>query len=104
MWRFVNLSELGSDKIPLVDIQDYLIEMTIPEESILVGKRVHELTSEIGTDNVLMGVVSDKGTVRKPHHRETFEALQILVLKISPDDVAGIPEDAFFGLQSLLPR
>jgi di/tricarboxylate transporter len=37
-----------------------------------------------------MGVVSDKGTIRKPHHRETFEALQILVLKISPDEVAGI--------------
>ena len=95
-WRFVKLREEGSEKIPLVDIQDYLIEMTIPEESILVGKRVHELTSEIGTDNVLMGVVSDKGTVRKPHHRETFEALQILVLKISPDDVAGIQTE--FGL------
>ena len=38
-WRFVKLREEGSEKIPLVDIQDYLIEMTIPEESILVGKR-----------------------------------------------------------------
>tara|TARA_B100000945_G_scaffold224878_1_gene181820 strand:- start:2736 stop:4505 length:1770 start_codon:yes stop_codon:yes gene_type:complete len=95
-WRFVKLREEGSEQIPLVDIQDYLIEMTIPEESILVGKRVHELTGEIGTDNVLMGVVSDKGAVRKPHHRETFEALQILVLKISPDDVAGIQTE--FGL------
>ena len=64
--------------------------MTIDEQSELVGKRVHELTSKLGSDNVLMGVVSDKGTIRKPHHRETFEALQILVLKISPDDVAAI--------------
>ena len=81
-WRFVKLREEGSEQIPLVDIQDYLIEMTISEDSILVGKRIHELTSELGTDNVLMGVVSEKGTIRKPHHRETFEALQILVLKI----------------------
>ena len=95
-WRFVKLREEGSAQIPLVDIQDYLIEMTISEDSILVGKRVHELTSEIGTDNVLMGVVSEKGTIRKPHHRETFEALQILVLKISPDDVAGVQTE--FGL------
>ncbi len=95
-WRFVKLREGGSAQTPLVDIQDYLIEMTISEESILVGKRVHELTSEIGTDNVLLGVVSEKGTIRKPHHRETFEALQILVLKISPDDVAGIQTE--FGL------
>ena len=70
--------------------------MTISEDSTLVGKRVHELTSELGTDNVLMGVVSEKGTIRKPHHRETFEALQILVLKISPDDVAGVQTE--FGL------
>jgi di/tricarboxylate transporter len=95
-WRFVKLREEGSEQIPLVDIQDYLIEMTISEDSILVGKRVHELTSELGTDNVLMGVVSEKGSIRKPHHRETFEALQILVLKISPDDVAGIQTE--FGL------
>ena len=95
-WRFVKLREEGSEERPLVDIQDYLVEMTIGEESDLVGKRVHELTSELGPDNVLMGVVSDKGTIRKPHHRETFEASQILVLKISPDDVAGIQTE--FGL------
>tara|TARA_Y100001970_G_scaffold165460_1_gene202264 strand:- start:1839 stop:3608 length:1770 start_codon:yes stop_codon:yes gene_type:complete len=95
-WRLVKLREEGSEQRPLVDIQDYLIEMTIGEESNLVGKRIHELTSELGPDNVLMGVVSDKGTIRKPHHRETFEASQILVLKISPDDVAGIQTE--FGL------
>ena len=80
----------------MLDIQDYLVEMTISEESDLVGRRVHELTAKLGSDNVLMGVVSDKGTIRKPHHRETFEALQILVLKISPDDVAGAQTE--FGL------
>ena len=95
-WRFVKLREEGSEKIPLVDIQDYLVEMTISEDSTLVGKRIHDLTSKLGTDNVLMGVVSEKGTIRRPHHRETFEALQILVLKISPDDVAGIQTE--FGL------
>jgi|TARA_B100000959_G_scaffold220167_1_gene232647 di/tricarboxylate transporter len=95
-WRLVKLREEGSEKIPLVDIQDYLVEMTISEDSTLVGKRIHELTSELGTDNVLMGVVSEKGTIRRPHHRETFEALQILVLKISPDDVAGVQTE--FGL------
>jgi len=89
-WRLVKLREEAGVQRPLLDIQDYLIEMTIDEKSELVGKRVHELTSKLGTDSVLMGVVSDKGTIRKPHHRETFEALQILVLKISPDEVAGI--------------
>ena len=95
-WRLVKLREGGSVQRPLLDIQDYLVEMTISEESNLVGKRVHELTSKLGSDNVLMGVVSDKGTIRKPHHRETFEALQIVVLKISPDDVAGVQTE--FGL------
>ena len=95
-WRLVKLREGGSAQRPLLDIQDYLVEMTISEESDLVGRRIHELTSKLGSDNVLMGVVSDKGTIRKPHHRETFEALQILVLKISPGDVAGVQTE--FGL------
>ena len=95
-WRLVKLREEGSEQRPLLDIQDYLVEMTIEEGSDLVGKRIHELTGKLGTDNVLMGVVSEKGTIRKPHHQETFEALQILVLKISPDDVAGVQTE--FGL------
>ena len=95
-WRLVKLREEGSEQRPLLDIQDYLVEMTIEESSDLVGKRIHELTGKLGSDNVLMGVVSEKGTIRKPHHQETFEALQILVLKISPDDVAGVQTE--FGL------
>ena len=95
-WRFVKLREEGSEQRPLLDIQDYLVEMTIEEGSDLVGKRIHWLTGKLGSDNVLMGVVSEKGTIRKPHHQETFEALQILVLKISPDDVAGVQTE--FGL------
>ena len=95
-WRLVKLREEAGAQRPLLDIQDYLVEMTVDEQSDLVGKRIHELTSKLGPDNVLMGVVSDKGTIRKHHHLETFEALQILVLKISPDDVAGIQTQ--FGL------
>ena len=95
-WRLVKLREEGSVNRPLVDIQDYLVEMTVEEESELVGKRIHELTRKLGSDNVLMGVVSKKGTIRKPHNLETFEALQILVLKISPDDVAAVQTE--FGL------
>ena len=81
---------------PLVDIQEYLVEMTINEESPLVGQRIHTLTANLGSDTVLMGVVSDKGRIRKPHNFETFDALQILVLKISPDDAADLQTE--FGL------
>ena len=95
-WRFVKLRKEGSQQRPLVDIQDYLVEMTVEEDSELIGKRIHEFTRKLGSVNVLMGVVSEKGTIRKPHHQETFEALQILVLKISPDDVAGVQTE--FGL------
>ena len=81
---------------PLVDIQEYLVEMTINEDSKLVGQRIHTLTANLGSDTVLMGVVSDKGRIRKPHNFETFDALQILVLKISPDDAADLQTE--FGL------
>ena len=95
-WRLVKLREKTGEQRPLVDIHDYLMEMTVTKDSNLVGKRIHELTRKLGSDNVLMGVVSDKGRIRKPHNLETFESLQILVLKISPDDVASVQTE--FGL------
>ena len=95
-WRLVKVRERSGEQRPLVDIHDYLMEMTVNEDSNLVGKRIHELTGKLGSDNVLMGVVSDKGRIRKPHNLETFESLQILVLKISPDDVASVQTE--FGL------
>ena len=95
-WRLVKVREEAGDKRPLVDIQDYLVEMTIEDGSNLIGKRIHELTRKLGSDNVLMGVVSKKGRIRKPHNLETFEQAQILVLKISPGDVAGVQTE--FGL------
>ena len=95
-WRLVKQRETNGLKRPLVDIQEYLVEMTVNEDSILVGQRIHKLTGNFGSDTVLMGVVSDKGTIRKPHNFETFDALQILVLKISPDDAANLQTE--FGL------
>jgi len=95
-WRLVRQREPNGLQRPLVDIQEYLVEMTINEDSPLVGQRIHTLTSNLGSDTVLMGVVSDKGTIRKPHNFETFDALQILVLKISPDDAANLQTE--FGL------
>lgn len=95
-WRLVNQREPNGLQRPLVDIQEYLVEMTINEDSPLVGQRIHKLTASLGSDTVLMGVVSDKGRIRKPHNFETFDALQILVLKISPDDAANLQTE--FGL------
>ena len=95
-WRLVNQREPNGLQRPLVDIQEYLVEMTINEDSPLVGQRIHKLSSSLGSDTVLMGVVSDKGRIRKPHNFETFDALQILVLKISPDDAANLQTE--FGL------
>jgi di/tricarboxylate transporter len=95
-WRLVTQRQTDGINRPLIDIQEYLVEMTINEDSDLVGKRIHEFTGSLGSDTVLMGVVSDNGKIRKPHNFETFDALQILVLKVSPDDAANLQIE--FGL------
>jgi|TARA_B110000438_G_C15819826_1_gene653836 di/tricarboxylate transporter len=95
-WRLVRQRAGSSSSRPLIDLQDYLVEMTINDDSTLVGKRIHELTGNLGSDTVFMGLVSDKGRIRKPHNFETFDSNQILVLKISPDDAASAQME--FGL------
>jgi len=95
-WRLVRQRAGSTTSRPLIDLQDYLVEMTINDDSTLVGKRIHELTGNLGSDTVFMGLVSDKGRIRKPHNFETFDSNQILVLKISPDDAASVQME--FGL------
>jgi di/tricarboxylate transporter len=95
-WRLVRQRAGSTTSRPLIDLQDYLVEMTINDDSTLVGKRIHELTGNLGSDTVFMGLVSDKGRIRKPHNFETFDSNQILVLKISPDDAASAQIE--FGL------
>ena len=95
-WRLVKLRENSGGARPLVDLQEYLIEMTINEESDLVGKRVHEFRRRLGADTVLVGAVNEKGKKRKLNNFETFSPNQILIFKTSPEDVASVQQQ--FGL------
>ena len=94
--RLVKIRENSGGARPLVDLQEYLIEMTINEESDLVGKRVHEFRRKLGADTVLVGAVNEKGKKRKLNNFETFSPNQILIFKSSPDDVASVQQQ--FGL------
>ena len=99
-WKLVRVRKESGENKPLIDLQEYLIEMTVSSESPWIGERFHALNRDFGNDIVLMGIVSKEGTVRKPHAMETLDEGDILVLKASPESVADIQTKYYFNLDS----
>lgn len=99
-WRLVRVRKKTGENKPLIDLQEYLIEMIVSPDSPWIGKRFHALNRDFGSDIILMGMVSEEGTVRKPHAMETLNQGDILVLKASPESVADIQSKYYFNLDS----
>ena len=68
---------------PLIDLDEYLMEMKIEEGSPLLEKRVRDLREELDTDKVLMGYVNEDGKKSEMHGNQKFINNQILVLKVN---------------------
>ena len=77
---------------PLIDLDEYLMEMKIEEGSPLLEKRVRDLREELDTDTVLMGYVNEEGKKSEMHGNQKFINNQILVLKVNPDYLSDLQQ------------
>ena len=87
-WRLIKTRPINSQNNPLIELEDYLVEMVITKNSQLINKRAFDFRQELDTDTALIGQINENG-------KKLFEG-QILILKINPDMVADIQQE--FGL------
>jgi len=96
-WRLIPRRSINSDNNPLVELNDYLVEMTINKGSSLINKRVSDFRSELNVDTVLMGQVSETGKKVEIHGNQKLDENQTLIFKIDPKDISDIQHQ--FGLK-----
>ena len=95
-WRLIKLRPINSENNPLIELEDYLVEMVITKNSILIDKRALDFRNELDTDTALIGQIDENGKKIEIHGNQKLYEGQILIMKINPDMVADIQQE--FGL------
>ena len=95
-WRLIKKRPINSENNPLIELEDYLVEMVITENSKLIEKRALDFRQELDTDTALMGQIDENGNKIEIHGNQKLYEGQILIMKINPDMVADIQQE--FGL------
>ena len=95
-WRLIKKRPINSENNPLIELEDYLVEMVITENSKLIEKRALDFRQELDTDTALIGQIDENGKKIEIHGNQKLYEGQILIMKINPDMVADIQQE--FGL------
>ena len=95
-WRLIKLRPINSENNPLIELEDYLVEMVITENSKLIEKRALDFRQELDEDTALMGQIDENGRKIEIHGNQKLYEGQVLILKINPDMVADVQQE--FGL------
>ena len=95
-WRLIPIRPINSVRNPLINLDDYLVEMKVDENSPLIDKRAYDLRSLLDDDTSLIGQIDEDDKKSEIHGNQKIYEGQILILKINPDYIAEIQKD--FGL------
>ena len=95
-WRLIPIRPTNSVRNPLINLDDYLVEMKVDENSPLIDKRAYDLRSLLDDDTSLIGQIDEDDKKSEIHGNQKIFEGQILILKINPDYIAEVQKD--FGL------
>ena len=88
----ISIRRSKNERKPLIELDDYLIEMIIEKDSPIIGFRAHEFRNELDIDTSLMGYIDENEKKSEIHGNYKLFEGQILILKINPDDISEIQQ------------
>ncbi len=90
--KLIPLRKNISSNNPLIELDDYLIEMIVEKDSPIINKKAHEFRSELDTDTSLMGYINENQKKAEIHGNQKFFQDQVLIFKISPEHIAELQQ------------
>ena len=97
-FRFVKVRDNANDATRLIDLKNYLFEVTVKEDSKAIGMRLSEIKKISGPETEVLGVVNETGGVSRVSMGKKIQPGQILVIKTSPDYISNIQESLGFEI------
>jgi len=97
-WRLLpkRIDPGSSEK--LIDIDDYITEVEMGENSPLVGRRLLQLSESTDSDVQVLGIVRGGRRIHAPSPNETFTAGDILILETDADGLKQFLQDTHANL------
>ncbi len=89
-WRL--LPERRGEARPeeLFEIEDYLIEVRIPEGSAWAERTLQEIVPDLDVEVTAVGIVRGDEEIAPPLHRETLRVDDVLLLEAEPEDLDAL--------------
>ena len=97
-YRLVKVRENKTEITRLIDLKNYLFEVTVREDSKAIGLRLSEIKKIAGPETEVLGLVNETDAVSSVSMATKIQAGQILVIKTSPDDISSIQEALGFEI------
>jgi di/tricarboxylate transporter len=97
-YRLVKVRENTEDTTRLIDLKNYLFEVTVKDDSKAIGLRLSEIKKISGPETEVLGIVNETGAVSRVSMATKIKTGQILVIKTSPDDISSIQEALGFEI------
>ena len=88
--KFILLRNTGSKTEHLINLKGYLFEVCVNDGSSAIGMTLYKFKKQAGEDTEILGIVSEKGSVKKVQNNMRIKSGQILVIKTPPDDIGNI--------------
>lgn len=99
-WRFIPVRSNGQTQSGgLFRINEYLTEVFLPDHSKLVGRTISDLRKIVDVDLVILMLVRDGRRIPNPAQNRVFQAGDILIIEISPDNLSELIDVAKVELQ-----
>jgi di/tricarboxylate transporter len=99
-WRLIPIRNNGQAQSGgMFRINEYLTEVYLPDHSKLVGRTLSDLRSIVDVQLVILMLVRDGRRIPNPAQNRVFQAGDILIIEISPDNLTELIDVAKVELQ-----
>lgn len=92
-WRLLHIRAAKKSASEIFDIDDYITEVVITENSKLKGISIYQLREITKVDSQILGLVRNERRIHAPDPQETLLENDILILETDADDLKTFIED-----------
>lgn len=92
-WRLLPRRAAKKSEKELFDVDDYISEVEVPNDSDLAGKAISELYAKTNADIQLLGLVRDKKRIHAPSDEALILGKDILILESDANELESFLKD-----------
>lgn len=91
-WRFLPKRKSGDAVAEIFEIDNYITEVTIPEDSEIIGVTIGEINKFLKTEVLILGIIRNNIRIHAPSPWEELQQGDVLIMEADTDDLKKFTE------------